>query len=305
MSDANASTRPLIASLGSIRRLPTSVKISIAILAAFTVVGLIGPYIAPHDPTFIYMNSKLRPPMWEAGGSAKFPLGTDGLSRDVLSRMLAGTQVTLLLVSASVLAAASLGTLMGLVSGMSISYPGASSHLRIIDAVLMRFTDMILSVPLVLVALLLAVVYGPSLFIVVCVMTFFLWASYARVIRTAAASVCSRSFVDLAVVAGVGPVKIAVTHVLNNVLAPLVVLATLQIGYIILLGAALDFLGAGVPPPAPTWGGMVADGRQVISNAWWVSTIPSLAIASVVYAANTLGDWLRDRLDPNLSAPAL
>ena len=170
----------------------------------------------------------------------------------------------------------------------------------IFDSIVMRIVDGLMAFPLILAALLLVAVIGPGMGTVVIATSFILWARFARLIRSEVLSVKERDFVTLARVAGASNLRIMLVHILPNVLNSVVVLLTLQLGFVIIIEATLSFLGAGVPPPTPTWGQMVADGRDYIEKAWWMSLFPGLAIAAVVLSFNFLGDWLRDHLDPKL-----
>jgi peptide/nickel transport system permease protein len=169
-----------------------------------------------------------------------------------------------------------------------------------VDAALMRITDATLSFPVILLALILAVTVGPSFLNVVIAISVILWARYARVIRGEVLTLMERDFVAQARIAGAGAAWIITRHLAPNTLNTLVVLLTLQVGYVIIVEAALSFLGAGIPPPTPAWGSMIAEGRDFVTSAWWVSFLPGLAIMLVVLAFNVLGDWLRDTLDPKL-----
>jgi peptide/nickel transport system permease protein len=190
-----------------------------------------------------------------------------------------------------VLAAGAVGAAVGLVAGY---YRGR------VDVVLMRITDATLSFPIILLALILAVTVGPSFTNVIIAIAVILWARYARVIRAEVLTLMEQDFVAQARIVGCGALRLITRHLFPNTLNTLVVLLTLQIGYVIIVEASLSFLGAGIPPPTPAWGSMIADGREFITSAWWVSFFPGLAILLVVLAFNLLGDWLRDTLDPKL-----
>src|SRR5687768_3834033 len=270
------------------RRLPV---ISLGIIATFVVVAILAPLISPADPYEQSLRLRHRPPVWEERGSWAYPLGTDRLGRDLLSRMIWGSRVSLAAGVVTVLLASAFGAAVGLVAG----YYGGR-----VDAALMRVTDATLSFPVILLALILAVTVGPSFFNVVLAIAVILWARYARVIRGQVLTLMELDFIAQARIAGAGGWRIITRHLAPNVMNTLVVLVTLQIGYVIIVEAALSFLGAGIPPPTPAWGGMIAEGRDVVTSAWWVSFFPGLAILLVVLAFNLLGDWLRDTLDPRL-----
>jgi peptide/nickel transport system permease protein len=261
------------------------------IIAAFVLVALLAPILTPADPYAQSLRTRLKPPVWEEGGTWSRPLGTDRLGRDVLSRMILGARVSLAVGVLTVFLAGAIGATVGLTAG----YYGGR-----VDALLMRVTDATLSFPVILLALILATTVGPSLGNVVVAVAVILWARYARVIRGEVLSLMERDFIAQARIAGCSAWRIITRHLLPNTLNTLVVLLTLQVGYVIIVEASLSFLGAGIPPPTPAWGSMIAEGRDYITTAWWVSLFPGLAILLVVLAFNLFGDWLRDTLDPKL-----
>lgn len=265
--------------------------ISITVLGLVLLVAIFAPLIAPHDPEVGRLPNKLIPPMWQDGGTSEFPLGTDTLGRDIFTRILYGTRISLMVAVLATGLAGVLGTIVGLIAGF---YRGWT------ETILMRFTDITLAFPLMLMAIVLVSVLGASLTNVMLVIVVLLWPYYARQIRGEALAVSEEDFVDLARVAGVSNRRILWRHILPNVMPSIGVLATLQVALIILLEASLSFLGVGIPPPTPAWGLMVADGRDLLGRAWWVSIIPGIAIFAVVLAANLFGDWVRDRFDPKL-----
>jgi peptide/nickel transport system permease protein len=247
--------------------------------------------VAPHDPLKGSLANRLKAPAWQEGGSLTYPLGTDKLGRDILSRIIHGARVSLVVSLVAILVGGALGTALGLVSG----YFG-----RWIDSLIMRLVDISLSLPTILLALVLVAAVGPSFGTVIAVLVVLLWARYARLVRAETLAIKERDFVARARVAGASHARIMLRYIFPNVVNSLVVLATLQVGYVILLESALSFLGAGLPRPTPAWGLMIADGRELIVTAWWVSMFPGLAIMLTVLALNLLGDWLRDHLDPKL-----
>src|SRR5216110_3817501 len=247
--------------------------------------------ISSRDWSSDVCSSDLAPPIWSEGGAWTHPLGTDRLGRDLLSRILYGARVSLAAGVVTVALAGAIGGGIGLVAG----YFGGRT-----GALLMRVTDATLAFPIILLALLLAVTVGPSFTNVVVAIAVILWARYARVIRGQVLTLMHLDFIAQARIAGAGAWRIITRHLLPNTLNTLVVLVTLQIGYVIIVEASLSFLGAGIPPPTPAWGSMIAEGRDVITIAWWVSFFPGLVILLVVLAFNLLGDWLRDTLDPKL-----
>ncbi len=274
------------------RRRTAPLVLLLALLMAILVVpAVLAPWLAPHDPLEGRLAHKLRPPVWLPGGDWTYPLGTDPLGRDILSRLIHGARVSLSVSLVAILIGGIVGTALGLVAG----YFGGWT-----DALIMRAVDVAFSMPTILLALVLAAVIGPSFQTVIVIVALLLWARYARQVRGEVLSVRERDFVAQARIAGCSHLRIIAGHVLPNVTNTLIVLATLQVGYVILLEGTLSFLGVGIPPPLPAWGLMVATGRGLIVSAWWVSFFPGLAIVLTVLTLNLLGDWLRDRLDPRL-----
>jgi peptide/nickel transport system permease protein len=270
------------------RRLPL---VPLSIIVVFVVAGVLAPLLSPADPYAQSLRARFRPPAWDSAGSWANPLGTDRLGRDLLTRIMWGARVSLAAGVVTVLVASAVGAAVGLVAG----YYGGR-----VDATLMRVTDATLSFPIILLALILAVTAGPSFVNVVVAIAVILWARYARIIRGQVLTLMQLDFIAQARLAGAGAWRIITRHLVPNTLNTLVVLVTLQVGYVIIVEASLSFLGAGIPPPTPTWGSMIAEGRDFVTRAWWVSLFPGLAILAVVLAFNLLGDWLRDTLDPRL-----
>jgi peptide/nickel transport system permease protein len=266
--------------------------VPLALLTFLLVIpAALAPLVAPYDPLKGSLANRLRPPVWQQGGSIDYPLGTDKLGRDILSRIIYGARVSLAVSLAAIVVGGVLGTALGLMSG----YFGGR-----VDAVIMRLVDISLSFPTILVALVLVAAVGPSFSTVIIVVVVFLWARYARLVRGETLAIKERDFIARARVAGASHIRIMGRYIFPNVVNSLVVLATLQVGYVILLESTLSFLGAGLPRPTPAWGLMIADGRELIVTAWWVSMFPGMAIMLTVLALNLLGDWLRDHLDPKL-----
>jgi peptide/nickel transport system permease protein len=266
--------------------------VPISILAIVLVIpALFASQIAPYDPLRGSLAKRLHPPVWQEGGSIDHPLGTDKLGRDILSRLIHGARVSLMVSMVAIFVGGIMGTAVGLISG----YFGGR-----VDSLLMRLVDISLSLPTILLALVLVAAVGPSFATVIIVMVVLLWARYARLVRGETLSIRERDFIARARVAGASHTRIMVKYIFPNVVNSLVVLATLQVGYVILLESALSFLGAGLPRPTPAWGLMIADGRELVVTAWWVSMLPGLAIMFTALALNLLGDWLRDHLDPKL-----
>jgi peptide/nickel transport system permease protein len=272
--------------LGRIPKLP-------ALVVAISVLTAVGaPVIAPYSAIDPDLANIRKPPVLLENGSLRHPLGTDWQGRDVLSRIIVGTRVSLGVAALCILIGGLLGSGLGLWAG----YRGGW-----VDALIMGSVDVSLAFPSILLALVLAVTIGPSFGVVVTVLVFLIWARYARLVRGEVLAWKQRDFVALARIAGASAPRIILVHLVPNVLNSVVVLSTLQVGWAILVEASLSFLGAGVPPPTPTWGGMIADGRNYVDTLWWISVFPGIAVMLVVLAFNLLGDWLRDVLDPRLS----
>jgi peptide/nickel transport system permease protein len=270
------------------RQLPWT---SIIIIGAMVFAAVFAPLLTPYSPIEQTLPDKLLPPFWEAKGSTKYLLGTDIFGRDVLTRLLYGARISLIVTGLSLLVGGGVGLLIGIVSG----YTGGR-----VDSLLMRLVDAAFTFPAILFALLLAVTMGQGLDTLIIAISLLLWAGFARVVRGEVLALKQRDFIALAKVHGCSEVRIMATHILPNVMNTFMVLVTLNVGVVIVAEASLSFLGAGIPPPTPSWGLMVAEGRGKISSAWWLSLIPGIAITLVVLAFNLFGDWLRDRLDPKL-----
>jgi peptide/nickel transport system permease protein len=266
--------------------------VSLLILVFLLIIpGLFAAQIAPHDPIKGALSKRLKPPMWVQGGSIEYPLGTDKVGRDVLSRIIYGSRVSLAVSIVAILISGFIGTTLGLVSG----YFGGK-----IDSFIMRLVDISLGLPVILMALVFVAALGPSFTTVITVTSVLLWSRYARQIRGETLSIKAHDFIARARVAGASHFRIMFRYILPNVVNTLTVLATLQVGFVILLESSLSFLGAGIPRPTPAWGLMVADGRELIVTAWWIAMFPGIAIMLTVLSLNLLGDWLRDHLDPKL-----
>jgi len=270
------------------RRLPV---FALSIIGAVILAALLANVLSPADPEEQSLRQRFTPPVWDERGTWKHVLGTDQLGRDLLSRIIWGSRVSLTAGVLTVLLASAFGAGVGLVAG----YHGGR-----VDAALMRITDATMSFPVILLALILAVTVGPSFVNVVIAIAVILWARYARVIRGQVLTLMELDFITQARIAGASAARIIFRHLFPNTLNTLLVLVTLQVGYVIIVEASLSFLGAGIPPPTPAWGSMIAEGRDFVTSAWWVSLFPGLAILLVVLAFNLLGDWLRDTLDPKL-----
>ena len=272
----------------SFRRWPF---IPVAIALSLVVVAIFAELVAPHDPLEGDTYDRNEPPAWVEGGSAKFLLGTDHIGRGILSRMIFGARVSLIVAVTVLIAGAALGTLVGLVAG----YMGG-----LVDEALMRLVDFVFALPFIVVALVASVVWGASLELVIILLSLFTWAPFARQVRAESLQLKTMDYVALARVAGASGFRITVRHILPGVVNTVRVLSSLQVGSLILTESVLSFLGVGIPPPQPSWGSMVSEGRQYISTAWWISFFPGFAILLIVFSMNFFGDWLRDKLDPRL-----
>ena len=281
--------RPLGRAWAFLRRYPVA---PVAVLLVVLVIpALFANIIAPHDPIDGDLSVRLLPPAWTDGGDWSYALGTDRQGRDILSRMIYGARTAALVSLAALAVGGAVGTLLGLAAGY---FGGWWDH------VIMRLVDISLSIPLILLALALIVLFEPGTATTIAVVALLLWSRYARQVRAEALTLKAMDFVARARVAGASDLRIIFRHILPNIANTIIVLATLQVGNVILLEASLSFLGAGIPPPNPAWGVMVAEGRDYIVTSWWLSVIPGLAIMCTVLSMNLLGDWLRDHLDPKL-----
>jgi len=259
----------------------------LAVLALLYLIALIAPLIAPYDPIAqenVIQTSYLPP-------SAGHWLGTDRFGRDILSRILYGARISLSIGFIATAISVTLGTLLGAIAG----FFGSKA-----DAMIMRFTDMVLAFPRLVLLIMIVALFSPSITVIILVLGLTQWPNTTRIVRGDVLSLREREFIQAARALGFGRWRIILRHLIPNVLAPVIVTATLGIGNTIVLEAGLSFLGLGVQPPTPSWGNMVADGRDNLLGAWWVATFPGLTIVAVVLAFNLVGDGLRDALDPRL-----
>lgn len=272
----------------ALRRYPL---IPAIILLALVICAIFANFIAPYPSNVGVLADRLKPPFFVSGGSIAHLLGTDSLGRDILSRIIFGARVSLSVALMVIAVTGVIGTTLGMIAG----YLGGR-----FDAVVMRVTDAALAFPALLIALLLGVALGPSFGTVVLALSALGWAPYARMMRGEVMKLRQEDYVAQARIIGSSPARIIIKHMFPNVANTLVVLMTMSVGLVILIEASLSFLGAGIPPPTPSWGSMAAEGRDLLDRAWWVSVFPSLAIGLVVLGGNFMGDWIRDRLDPRL-----
>jgi peptide/nickel transport system permease protein len=263
----------------------------LGIIVVFVVCGVFAGVIAPHDPAANDLRARLQPPAFSNGGSMDHLLGTDQLGRDLLSRLIFGARVSLAIGVLGMLLGVTIGALCGLVSGFARG---------IVDEAFMFLVDAWVALPFLIVALTLVALLGSSLTVLILLAALAGWASYTRVTRGLALAAREQQYVVAARSAGAGPIRLLLRHILPNIAAPLIVLATMELTGIILLEASLSFLGFGVQPPTPAWGYMVSEGRQYLHTAWWVGVFPGVAIMLVTIAVSLTGDWLRDVLDPTL-----
>ncbi len=271
-----------------LRRLPL---LPILVLIIFVVSALGANWLAPHNPERGDIRARNVPPAWMEGGSTTYLLGSDHLGRDVLSRTIFGARVSLAVVAVTL----GLGAVVGVSAGLVAGWYGGWR-----DEFLMRIVDIKLAIPTILLALVLILALGQSFLIIVVILAIAVWPRFARNIRGEVLQLKTMDYVALAKVSGASTTRILMKHILPGVVNTLIILATLEVGIVILLESTLSFLGAGVPPPTPAWGSMVADGRDRLAVAWWISTVPGVAIMVVVLSMNLFGDWLRDKLDPRL-----
>jgi peptide/nickel transport system permease protein len=264
--------------------------LGLMVLTVFVAMAIFAPYLAPHSPTATNLLHRLAPPVW-AGGESQFILGTDQLGRDILSRLIFGSRIALLVGLGGVLLAATIGITLGLISG----YFGGLA-----DTVIMRFVDTLIAIPNVILYLTVLGVFGPSLWLLILVIGCINWTTFARVVRAEVLSVKEREFVEASRASGQRVHKIILRHVLPNIMAPIIVVATLNVATVIILEAALSFLGLGVQPPTVTWGRMLSDGRNFLATAWWLATFPGIFITLLCLSLIFMGDWLRDVLDPRI-----
>jgi len=264
----------------------------LCVVAAVLVTAIAAPLVSPFDPVEQAIGQRLKAPGARDAAGRLHPLGTDHLGRDLMARIIYGARPALMVGVAAVLISGALGMAAGLIAG----YFGGR-----IDDVLMRLADIQLAFPFILLAIAVIGVLGPSLPTIIAVIGVSSWVVYARVVRGTVLSLVEREFVHAAVALGSGDGRVLLRHILPNAFTPWLVVATLDMARVIVIESALSFLGLGVQPPTPTWGGMLADGRVYISTAWWLATFPGLAILVTVLGINLFGDGLRDTLDPRLT----
>lgn len=265
-----------------------------AIFFGFIVAAaVLAPWIAPHPPNAQDLSARLLPPVWQSGGTTKYLLGTDLLGRDMLSRILYGAQVSLSVGAIAVVCRMLIGVVIGLIAG----YFGGP-----LRTFFMRLGDIQLALPALVLAIGLIAALGPSIANVILVLSIAGWVLYARLVVSEVIIVRQQEFVSSARLLGASHIRIMLRHILPNIASTVIVFASLDFGMMMLLEGSLSFLGLGVQPPQPSWGGMTADGRALIGSAWWIATLPGAALVITVAVINVLGEQLRDRLDPRLDA---
>ncbi|MEI5682572.1 MULTISPECIES: ABC transporter permease [unclassified Mesorhizobium] len=262
----------------------------LALVLIVVFASLFGHWLMPFDPDAQDILQRLKPPFWR-GEEGMHLLGTDALGRDIFSRLIAGARVSLLVGVASVVISGAIGVTLGLVAGYEDRYAGR---------ILMAITDIQLAIPFLVLALAMAAVVGPSLWNIIAILGLTNWVQYARVVRAECLVLREREFIQAAQTMGISVPMILIRHLLPNVMSSVIVISSLLVAKMILFESSLSFLGLGVPPETPTWGTMIAEGRNYIGNAWWVATVPGFAIFFTVVGINLVGDRLRDLLDPRL-----
>lgn len=266
--------------------------VGLVILTIIILLTLTAPWVAPHDPLAQDLSQRLQSPAWLEGGQWTNLLGTDQVGRDILSRVIYGARISLLVGFSSVCLAGIIGMVLGLLAG----YYGGW-----LDDLISRIIDIQLAVPYLLLAVALVMILGSALRNIIFVLVLYGWTVYARLVRAETLSVREQDYVLAARTVGGSNTRIIFRHILPNVVSPMIVMTTLEVANMIIFEAGLSFLGLGVQPPTPSWGGMLSDGRDYIPvGIWWPATFPGLAIFLTVLAVNLVGDWLRDLLDPRM-----
>ena len=265
--------------------------VGLIIVVAVVLMAIFAPLLTDNDPAKTDVINRLLPPFWLEGGSTEFLLGTDNLGRDILSRIIYGSRISLLIGISAVLLAGAIGMALGLIAG----YYG-----KVWDFIIMRTVDSLLAIPNILFMLIILAVMGPSLITLILVLGGTSWVVYARMVRSETLSIKERDYVRSAKAIGAKDFRIITKYILPNVLSSFIVIATLNVATTIILEASLSFLGLGIQPPDVSWGLMLSDGREYIATSWWVATFPGIAITVTVLGVIFLGDWLRDVLDPKI-----
>ena len=276
-----------------IRSLPI---LPVATIVILLIVGIFAPIIAPFDPLDGDLDLRNVEPSWMEcedceNGKSPYFLGGDHIGRDVLTRIIHGTRISLIVAGTVLFFGTFIGTILGLLSG----YIGGAT-----DEIIMRLVDFMYAIPFILVVLVAAVLWAPSLMLVIILLSIFTWPPFARQVRAETLSLKEMDYVSLAKVCGTSPIQICIRHILPGLFNTVLVMASLQVGALVVTESVLCFLGVGIPAPQPSWGSMASEGRNYMSTAWWISFFPGIAILLIVFSMNFLGDWLRDKLDPRL-----
>ena len=272
--------------------------VSIVIISILALVAIFAPLISPQSPIKNSVRDRNAPPFWYTEWyeendkvTRTYILGADPIGRDVLSRLIHGARISMMVVLVATVSGTVIGTGLGLISG----YAGG-----IVDEVITRIVDIWLGLPFILLALIVAVTIGPGILTMMGLLALAAWPAFVRNVRAEVLTLRERDYVSLARISGASSLRILLRHILPGVMNTVLVIASLRIGQLILTESFLSFLGAGIPPPTPTWGGIIADGREYLRDAWWVSVFAGIAIGLTVLALNFLGDWMRDTFDPRL-----
>ncbi|MCP4536660.1 MAG: ABC transporter permease [Chloroflexi bacterium] len=274
--------------LKHLRRNPAGL-VGLLIVLFAVVVAVLAPWISPHDPAKQQIAQRLTPPAWVQDGDPEHFLGTDSLGRDVLSRIIHGSRISLIIGLSAAFLSGAIGVFLGLVAG----YFGGG-----LDTLISRISDVQQAIPFLVLAIAVVAMLGPGLFNLIVVLAVTTWVNYFRVVRGNVLSVREEQYVWAARSIGCSSSRIVLRHVLPNVAASIIVIVTLLVANMIIFEASLSFLGLGVPSSIPTWGRIVSDGREHVASAWWIALFPGLAILFAVMGINLLGDWLQERLDP-------
>jgi len=259
------------------------------LVLAVIICAIFAPHLAPYNPLVGHLADRLDPPSWVAGGSHTHFLGADAVGRDLFSRIIYGTRISLLVGFTSAAASAVIGTALG----MFAAYYGGMA-----ETVVMRLVDLVLAFPFILLAIMIVAILGPGLSKIIFVLAATQWAGFARIVRGETLSMKEREFVEAARALGLKGWRVMIRHILPNIASSIIVLFTIAVAVNILAESSLSYLGLGVDPRIPTWGGMLAEGQLYITTAWWVATFPGIAIMLTVMGFNLIGDWLRDKIDP-------
>lgn len=273
------------------RKIKLVPALPMAILILLVLMAIFAPMITKYDPNASELADKFLPPVWEEGGSWEHVFGTDAHGRDLFSRLMYGARISLSISAIAIVISAVVGTFIGILLG----YVGG-----VVDMLFMRVVDVLFCIPFLVMAIAVAAVMGASVGSTIFIMAFFQWPLYAKQVRAETLSIREKDYVALAETSGASTLRIAVRHVLPNVMPTVLVLMTLHIGELILWESSLSYLGVGVPEPTASWGTMIASGQNYIASKPWLCLLPGLLIMATVVCTNVIGDWVRDKLDPKL-----